>query len=187
MICTNGAKITISVWQSKKWSPSVWQRKEGTHHTNVKIGLLMPTMLNDWWGQDAPWKEVWQKNGYQYRHITSNYWIQNKLLQYWCMVSFVSCGRWLFECGNTTLDGNIAETIPTFNLADTHSTAKFAMLRSSKVPHFVQSIGICLQRLLRNRWQDCSRKKTKVAGLGWHSTRKGHCSPPPPSRIKTEF
>jgi hypothetical protein len=85
-----------------------------------------------------------------YRHITYDHSVHDEWLQYSCTASFVSCGGWLFECGNTAMDGNIlVKIVLKIGFSDRHSTAKFMTPWSKEVPQFVPSIGICLQRPLR--------------------------------------
>jgi hypothetical protein len=79
--------------------------------------LLMHMMLNDRSGGDAFWKEVWPKNGYLYRYTTFAHSVRDELPQYGLVDSFISCGKWLFECGNIAMDVNIAKTTLFYNRA----------------------------------------------------------------------
>jgi hypothetical protein len=57
-------------------------------------------------------------------HITCDHSVHNKWLQYGHGASFVSCGGWLFEYGNTAMDGNIVKIILKIGFSDRHSAAK---------------------------------------------------------------
>jgi hypothetical protein len=103
-------------------------------------------MLNNRSDGDASWKEASPKKGYQYRHTTYDHLVPDELLQSGLVDSSISCGEWLFECGNIVIDVNTVKTILKIGFYGRHWTVKFATPLNKEASPFFPSIGICFQR-----------------------------------------